>query len=61
MKKLKRRGKSRQRYRLAAVPKVHCLFCDRKIGRRRYVEITTLARFGQMLFAHASCDAKAAK
>lgn len=39
----------------ALVPKVHCLFCKRPIGRRPYVLDTGLARFGDMFFIHKVC------
>lgn len=43
-------------YDLDRVPAVHCVYCQRPIGAEPYVEITALARFGQMLFAHLRCD-----
>lgn len=46
-------------YDKAAVPAVPCLFCDQPIGDQAYVEITHLARFGSMMFAHATCSAEA--
>lgn len=42
----------------ALVPKVHCIYCRRKIGRRKYVLSTGLARFGIMEFAHIVCARK---
>lgn len=40
----------------AKVPKMECLYCDLPIGRRRWVAVTILARFGDMMFAHAKCE-----
>lgn len=46
-------------YDLRLVPAVECLFCKKPIGAEPYVEVTILARFGQMSFAHRRCDEKA--
>lgn len=42
-------------YDLAAVSKVLCLHCRKRIGKRPYEHVTILARFGQMFFRHRSC------
>ena len=42
----------------AKVRRVRCLYCDRPIGNGPYRPITTLARFGQMLFRHEDCRRK---
>ena len=46
-------------YDTAKVCDVHCLYCNKPIGDQEFVEITILARFGQMLFAHEKCDQEA--
>lgn len=38
------------------VPTKKCIMCHELIGDRPWEEVTTLARFGQMLFAHTDCD-----
>lgn len=43
-------------YDIDKVPKVKCLFCHKPIGDEEYVEVITVARFGQMLFAHKRCN-----
>ena len=43
-------------YDLDAVSKVLCFYCSQPIGNEEYREITTLARFGQMMFIHKRCD-----
>ena len=43
-------------YYFADVPAVHCLMCDKPIGKRPYREVRILARFGQMLFEHKHCE-----
>jgi hypothetical protein len=45
-------------YDINKVSKVKCLICNIPIGNEEYVEVNTLARFGQMLFAHKRCDSK---
>lgn len=45
-------------YDLEAVPKVRCLHCGEPIGDEEYVEVTLLARFGQMFFLHKRCDSE---
>ena len=40
------------------VPGRKCLMCDELIGEREWREVTTLARFGQMLFEHVICPEK---
>lgn len=42
-------------YDIHKVKGVHCLSCDKKIGRRKYVEDTAFARFGEMMFWHKTC------
>lgn len=42
-------------YDLSAVPGKRCLICGSCIGDEEYVEVLTLARFGQMLFRHSRC------
>lgn len=39
----------------ADVPSRLCLLCKLPIGTRAWREVTTLARFGQMLFEHEVC------
>lgn len=43
-------------YDRSRVPGVRCLHCDEPIGDERYVEITMIARFGTMYFAHERCS-----
>lgn len=42
-------------YDTAKVSSVRCISCHQPIGNLEYKEITTLARFGQMLFEHVTC------
>ncbi len=42
-------------YDLDRVKDVHCLHCGERIGDEPYVEVTVLARFGQMTFLHKRC------
>lgn len=42
----------------AAVPSKRCLMCKLRIGDQPWREVTTLARFGQMLFEHEDCPLK---
>ena len=42
-------------YDLDKVPEKLCLICAEPIGAEEYVEITTCARFGQMMFRHKKC------
>lgn len=51
-----RKYRAKAGYDLRLVPKAECLFCDKAIDRRAWVEIKILARFGTMLVAHKSCD-----
>jgi len=37
------------------VPGIQCLLCGKPIGHEEYIEVTTLARFGQMAFMHKRC------
>lgn len=37
------------------VAAVRCINCHEPIGDSEYNEVTTLARFGQMLFEHTTC------
>jgi hypothetical protein len=41
---------------VSAVPTVHCLMCNRPIGKRPYRLETGMARFGIMQFVHVACD-----
>lgn len=41
----------------ALVPSKLCLMCQQPIGALEWREVTTLARFGQMLFEHVQCPA----
>lgn len=43
-------------YDLNAVPGCICLICKEYIGQEKYIEVTPLARFGQMFFIHERCD-----
>lgn len=43
-------------YDLDKVKDVHCSRCGEPIGNEPYVEITDLARFGQMFFHHKRCS-----
>ena len=43
-------------YDMNVVPHVHCLICHEPIGEEPYVEVTILARFGVMMFAHKRCE-----
>ena len=45
-------------YNIAAVKGIHYLLCEEIIGGEPFTEITTLARFGQMLFCHKRCENK---
>lgn len=45
-------------YRLEDVAAKKCLLCSEPIGELAYEEVTTLARFGQMLFSHLLCPQK---
>lgn len=38
------------------VPDVKCLMCNAPIGTEQWVEVTSLARFGTMLFRHKRCE-----
>ncbi len=40
--------KSKVKYKL-------CIACSKPIGDHEYEEVTTFARFGQMLFKHKGC------
>jgi hypothetical protein len=44
------------RYDKTKVKDVLCLHCKLKIGSEKYIEISGLARFGIMMFAHKTCD-----
>jgi len=46
-------------YDLRLVAGVRCLHCNEPIGHEPYVDITLLARFGSMLFAHQRCTGRA--
>lgn len=45
-------------YEIIKVSKIKCLNCREPIGKLPYQEVTTLARFGQMLFEHVECPVK---
>ena len=35
---------------------INCLICKKPIGNCEWSEVTTLSRFGQMLFEHKDCS-----
>jgi hypothetical protein len=43
-------------YDVEKVPEKLCLNCDQPIGDHKWREVTTLARFGQMMFEHEDCS-----
>lgn len=46
-------------YDIDQVKGIKCLHCGAPIGEEYYHEITTLARFGQILFVHQRCNKEA--
>lgn len=52
-----KRFRAKAGYDLRRVPETECLHCKKPIGKAAFVEIKVLARFGQMIFAHSTCDA----
>lgn len=48
-------------YDLHHVTRVRCLCCNCIIGRKPYVAEPIFARFGSMMFVHATCDGQRGK
>lgn len=43
-------------YDLDQVKVIDCLICQKPIAEEPYTEMTLLARFGQMMFVHKTCE-----
>lgn len=43
---------------ISEVKKLHCMSCDKKIGKSKFVLDLMLARFGQVFVRHKRCEVK---